>query len=604
MSVRRKTLLAVGLTSISLLVILLLLAQYILLRGFDGLQEDAVQQNVQRVQNAIANEIDSLDQTIVDWAYWDDTYQFVQDKNQNYLDSNLSDEAVINLDLNLIVFTDMNNRLIFGKWFDSNADQLLALPADLSPENIQLQSILDLPELKSNHAGILMSSEGPMLVAARSVLTSEQTGPAMGKMVFGWLLDEAEVKALAEQTQLEIDFRLLNAADLPSDFLQARSTLIASDPSAMVYTMRDQMARGYFLVHDISGKPVLIAEIGMPNSIYQQGQKMVFYFAIALLIASITFGVMVMVLLERIIVSRVAYLSRRVQEIAGTNNLSDRITIGGSDELSALTTTLNNSLAVMERSQVELQQLNLQLEENIKDLNAIQTQKDRFFANASHNFRTPLAVLRTYVYLIENEPDKWKKHLGVLKEATTKLTEILSDVFDVTNFNRQTVKLERLNVDFKDFLTKLPAIARPRIHEKGLRLSTHMPDEIFNVRIDRGYFEKAVDNVIEYLVDNSIAGSEILLSLTVVEDRYRPYADLRISSPGVTLNTEDVSQIFSPFYHPSEGNNHDTGLRLTIAKEIIELHDGEIDASHTAEAGLSFSIKLPLVRVKETGVQA
>jgi signal transduction histidine kinase len=177
-------------------------------------------------------------------------------------------------------------------------------------------------------------------------------------------------------------------------------------------------------------------------------------------------------------------------------------------------------------------------------------------------------------------------------------------VFDVTNFNRQTVKLERLSIDFKDFLIRLPAIARPRIHEKNLRLSTQLPDEKLNVRIDRGYFEKAVDNVIEYLADNSTAGSEILLSLTAVEDRYRPYADLRISGPGVTLNTEDVSQIFSPFYHPSEGNNHDTGLRLTIAKEIIELHDGEIDASQTPEAGLSFSIKLPLVRVKEAGTKA
>lgn len=604
MSVRRKTLLAVGLTSISLLIILLLVSQFILLRGFDGLQEDAVKQNVQRVQNAIANEIDGLDQTIVDWAYWNDTYQFVQDKNQAYVDSNLSDGAIINLDLNVIVFTDMNNHLIFGKWFDPNTNELSDLPADLSPQSKQLQAILDLPELKSNHAGILMSSEGPMLVAARSVLTSEQTGPAMGKLVFGWVVDKGEVEALAEQTKLAIDIRLLNAADLPADFIKARSTLIASDPSAVVYTMRDQSAEGYFLINDISGKPVLIAEIGMPNSIYQQGQKMVFYFAVALLIASITFGVVVMVLLERIIVSRVGYLSRRVQEIASTNNLTERITLGGSDELSALTTTLNNSLATMERSQVELQQLNLQLEENVKDLNAIQTQKDRFFANASHNFRTPLAVLRTYVYLIENEPEKWKKHLEILKEATVKLTEILSDVFDVTNFNRQTVKLERLNVDFKDFLTKLPTIARPRIHEKGLRLSTQLPDESFNVHIDRGYFEKAVGNVIGYLVDNSTADSEILVTLTSVDDRYKPYADLRISSLGVNLNAEDVSQIFSPFYHPSEGNNHDTGLRLTIAKEIIELHAGEIDASYTAEVGLSFSIKLPLVRVKEAGAKA
>lgn len=604
MSVRRKTLLVVGLTSISLLIILLLVSQFILLRGFDGLQEDAVKQNVQRTQNVIANEIESINTLAGDWAYWDDTYNYIQDRNEAYIASNLGDESIGNLKLNLLIYTDPKDQLVFGTWFNRQEINTAPLPVDMQPPSNELHPVLDLPDLKSDNTGILMSSKGPVLFAARSILTSQQTGPAAGKLVFGRLMDAAMVQSFAEQTKLAIDIRLLDAGDLPADFVQVRSTLIASDPPEMVYAMRDQTAKGYFLIRDMGGKPVLIGEIGMPNSIYQQGQKMVLYFATALLVASITFGVVVMVLLERIIVSRVGYLSRRVQEIASTNNLADRITIGGSDELSALTTTLNNSLAAMERSQVELQQLNLQLEENVKDLNAIQTQKDRFFANASHNFRTPLAVLRTYVYLIENEPEKWKKHLDVLKEATTKLTEILSDVFDVTNFNRQTVKLERLSVDFKDFLTKLPAIARPRIQDKGLRLSTQLPDESLNVRIDREYFEKAVGNVIGYLVDNSIAGGEIHLSLRGVDDRFKPYADLRISSAGVNLNTEDVSQIFSPFYQPSEGKNHDTGLRLTIAKEIIELHNGEIDASYTAEVGLSFSIKLPLVWTKEAGVKA
>lgn len=604
MSVRKKTLLTIGLTSLILLVLLLLLAQIILLRGFDRLQEEAVQQNVQRVRNVIANELDNLNALVSDWAYWDDTYQYAHDNNQLYVESNLQNESFGNLALNLMVFTNVSDQVLFGNLFDLENNQKLPLPTDLETQSALMRPVLDLPDPLSNKTGLILSSEGPLMVAARPILTSQRTGPAQGKLVFGQLLDDAKIAAFAEQTQLTIDIRLLNSTDLPSDFAAARTSLLSSDAPAVIYTMQNQTAEGYGLLNDISGKPILIMEIGMPNSIYQQGQQTVFYFAVALLIAGLTFSIVVMVLLEKIVLSRLGYLNRRVSEIASSNQLSERIAMGGTDELASLTTTINNSLGVMERSQVELQQLNVQLAENVSDLNAIQTQKDRFFANASHNFRTPMAVLRTYMYLMENQPDKWKTHLDVLKGATHQLSDILTDVFDVTNFNRQNVKFDRKPVELKSLLTRVLAKERPRSTEKGLRLSSRLPDADVYIRVDQSYLEQAVENVMGYMLNYCTSNNEIRLTLSAVEDGDKPYADLQISSQGLILEENDLSQIFTPFYKASEGSNRDTGLRLTIAKEIIELHMGEISAEEDSETGISFRIKVPTIRIGEEPVAA
>jgi len=140
MSIRKKTLLAIGLTSLVLLVVLLSLVQLILLNGFNRLQEESVQRNMLRVRNVIASELDSLSAIVGDWAYWDDTYQYIQDKNQDYLVSNLNDESISNLKLNLFLFIDMNNQLVFGKRFDLKENQILSLPDELLPNGTLLHS--------------------------------------------------------------------------------------------------------------------------------------------------------------------------------------------------------------------------------------------------------------------------------------------------------------------------------------------------------------------------------------------------------------------------------------------------------------------------------
>src|SRR4051812_18722373 len=102
MSLRRKNFIAIISTLIGLVIVLFGISQFIILRQFNEQQQDAVHLNMDRALIALDRELDNLSSIDNDWAYWDDTYQFIQDRNQDYIDSNLTDDTLDNLALDFM----------------------------------------------------------------------------------------------------------------------------------------------------------------------------------------------------------------------------------------------------------------------------------------------------------------------------------------------------------------------------------------------------------------------------------------------------------------------------------------------------------------------
>lgn len=89
-----------------------------MLGGLTEFEENGVRQDVQRAESALSNEISGLETKATDWSAWDDTYDFIQDENTEYIKSNLVDSTFINLRLNLMVFVDNSGRIVWAKAFD------------------------------------------------------------------------------------------------------------------------------------------------------------------------------------------------------------------------------------------------------------------------------------------------------------------------------------------------------------------------------------------------------------------------------------------------------------------------------------------------------
>ncbi len=166
-------------------------------------------------------------------------------------------------------------------------------------------------------------------------------------------LDDTEVQRLAGQTHLSLSLYRLDDPQMPADFLTAQSLLSDQTP-VITRPLNSSTVAGYGLLNDIYGKPAMILRADMPRDIYKQGQQTVIWLIVFLTAASLAFGIITIILMNRVLLSRVFGLSAGVDKVRRTGNLSERVSAKGNDELSSLGAAINGMLASLEQSQHEL----------------------------------------------------------------------------------------------------------------------------------------------------------------------------------------------------------------------------------------------------------
>jgi len=342
-------------TLASLILILYAVSRVILLDSFTELEEQSTRRNVERILSALSNDLSILNHLTGDWAGWDDTYAFIEDANDNYIKSNLVDETFTELKLNIMLFINSSGQIIFGKGFDLKNRKEIPVPKSLQ-EHISANSLLVChPDTKSSITGIILLPEGPMLVASRPILTSEEKGPIRGALIMGRYLDSEKIKHLAEKTHLSLTMHSLNNSQMPPDFQAALSALSEEAP-ILVRPLSAESVAGYAMLKDIYGNPGLVLRVDMPREIYGQGQAGMLYFILSLLVISLVFGVVTLLLLEKVVLYRLVRLSADVNSVGASSDHSARVSMTGRDELSSLAGAINGMLEALERSQNELKE--------------------------------------------------------------------------------------------------------------------------------------------------------------------------------------------------------------------------------------------------------
>ncbi len=352
MTLRKKTLLIVGATLFILIVLLSVMSRLIILRSFLKLEEKHVFQNIHRTQAFISENLTNLNSTAQDWATWDDTYKFIKDKNDKYIEVNLVDSTFSTLRLNLIMFIDASGKIVLSKAYDLKSNKVAPVPKGfftyLSDNKFPLQR-----NRMNNITGIVLLPEGPLFITGWPILKSEKKGPVRGTLIFGRYFDTAYLKKLADANDLAFDLYRFNNPALPDDFKNARDLLSAGSPVLAKLLSKSKIA-GYTTLNDVYGKPALILRITMQRDIYNQGMDNFYYFVFSLIVVGLVLAVVTFFLLEEQVLSRLTRLSRDVKNIGASGDPSMRVRVTGKDELSLLKDEINGMLEALERSEKAL----------------------------------------------------------------------------------------------------------------------------------------------------------------------------------------------------------------------------------------------------------
>lgn len=141
-----------------------------ILPSFLELEREEAIKNMDRAVQAIERETQHLAISATDWAFWDDTYQFVQDHNEAYHEANLNIPTLEGLKVNLFYLFDGARQPIWGLTYDLENEEEIALPG--LAERLAASPLTGLTEPGAEVRGLLNTVRGPLLIAARPVLTT------------------------------------------------------------------------------------------------------------------------------------------------------------------------------------------------------------------------------------------------------------------------------------------------------------------------------------------------------------------------------------------------------------------------------------------------
>lgn len=222
-------------------------------------------------------------------------------------------------------------------------------------------------------------------------------------------------------------------------------------------------------------------------------------------------------------------------------------------------------------------------------------QKNDLIVYLAHDLKTPLTSVIGYISLLAESPDmpfeQRVKYTGIALDKAYRLEHLINEFFDITRLNLQTVSTQKTTINLTVLLLQVISEFYPMLENKGMNFTREItPDLKLNGDADK------LARVFENLLRNAINYSEEGASIRCVATTERQNAVICISNTGAPIPSEKLSRIFDRFYRLDDARQSDTGgtgLGLTIAKQIVELHQGTITAESTEEATV-FTVTLPM----------
>jgi len=346
MSIQGRTLLIVVAVAIVIIALLHTFSAVIFNASFRDLETEDTAQNVARVENAFSRELDALDKLTKDWAVWDDLYNFAEDHNQDFVDTNLQDGTFINAELNLVTIVDSHGDMVKAKAFDLDKSEEVPLPQGLSP-HLSRDGLLNVPQPDTAVVGIIALDEGKMMVSCEPIVNSLGQGPVRGALIMGRWLNSEIIDRLSVTAGVSLAAYDAGDPQMPADFRGALSSY-SDGATVTVEPLDDNQVAGYTVLSDIYGRPGMVLRATMPREIYAHGMASTRYFLISTVVLGAVLTGLTMLLLRKSVISKLVSLKDQVKHLAHRGNPSERLKVIGKDELSSLAADINSMLDALE----------------------------------------------------------------------------------------------------------------------------------------------------------------------------------------------------------------------------------------------------------------
>lgn len=220
------------------------------------------------------------------------------------------------------------------------------------------------------------------------------------------------------------------------------------------------------------------------------------------------------------------------------------------------------------------------------------TEKDDFIANAAHQLRNPIAGIQSQAEAAERSKtlESMKLRVRDVAKAAKQTSRLTQQLLSMEHISQRSIKSEFKELDLVKITQEILTKFALRSDKQKVNLSLDCAERSIRITGSETYLGEAIDN----LIDNALLygcpnGGVIHVELKIEDNS----ALLLIKDNGSGIKAELIDSVFDRFFHDSESSNGGSGLGLSIAKTVIELHDGELTLN-SDNNGTSLSIMIPI----------
>lgn len=231
--------------------------------------------------------------------------------------------------------------------------------------------------------------------------------------------------------------------------------------------------------------------------------------------------------------------------------------------------------------------------------------RNLLLSDVAHDLKTPIATISGYAQALNEgmveSPEKQREYLQIIYKKSLQMNQLITVMFDYVKLDSEGFELKKERIDLAEFLREISAEMYSDIERTEMELLVELPDKECNVMADKAQLARVVMNLLTNAIRHNPKGTKIRISLEE-SCGYKEGWKVQIADTGNRIEEALAEHLFEPFVmgDASRSSRAGSGLGLSIASKIIEMHGGTLSLNQNPEAPYTKAFCIELMKAKET----